>query len=1384
MKKNGSDFLFDRYAGLSPLGRSLVELCSISHAPISVSTLYRVLSSPELRPIYSGIRSAKSLDPHMKGLQSLGLIDHHFRCDPLILERVSRSAMASGQYHSVAKAVQRINPVRFDGYESRSRFCLLLMRDFRIALYTGDVEMCDRVHAELVSGCRTGTAEVDPFVQVCAMPFEKEWFKGLPVELQVRAIVAVFHNTLARLESDHAVLDFALEREFLQRIPRDLRLVFFHELAVRLLMAGRLTEVRSILPVLKTEGMTCGLLGSVRLMEGHSDEASAVFEAELLELRRRTGKRNAYFHGTPGLLCIFALLLKQDQSQLPKVEHLLKTAELRYAGDPLHGPPCHALRAMQYLQRCEPEKAREVLPLADVRHESLSVLFSALASFWLDNRLTAAKIDALSNLFIRARELGLKWLAMECAETLCRAERDTPVRRNFIERVEDEAGVRSLVKLIPIEEPWRKNLRALVMTASHRQGAGNGAPETRLVWHMDYSEGVIGLQPVEQKRSSSGAWTKGRPVSLARFYNGTRLGAMTEQDRKIREALSKSINYYRVYSYRFDMEKALPALVGHPLVFLADSPSVRVEVVRGEPEITVARERSDLRVQFAPRSNNSRVTMVRETSTRFKVIELTEEQRRMARIIGEKGLQVPESGREELLSAISVISSSVMVHSAIGGAASDIVQVEADSTPHVHLLPTGDGFSLEFFAKPFPRGGPYLKPGQGQENVIAEVDGTRLQARRDLAREEEMVNAVERSSQVLANLPDTERRWRLKDPEECLQVLLDLKALRDVGAVVVEWPEGEKIRVTREISLDRMHFSIRSRNDWFEVGGHLTVDDDLVIDMRKVLDLVQSSRGRFIPIGDGQYIALTRELRRRLEELEAYTERRGKEFRLHPLAALALGDLTVQVPDADVDEAWKLKIRNFRAADALDPRVPSTLKADLRQYQAEGFKWLARLAHLGIGACLADDMGLGKTLQALALLLHRAPLGPALVVAPMSVCMNWAGESNRFAPTLNPILFGGSGREEMVAGLGQFDVLICSYGLLNQEVTLLSSVHWNTVVLDEAQAIKNMTTKRSQAAMSLKADFKLITTGTPIENHLSEFWTLFNFINPGLLGSFKRFNERFAIPVEKYGNRDAGRRLKKLVRPFVLRRLKSEVLEELPPRTEVVLHVEMSAEETAFYEALRRQALDRLERDTAPAGQRHVKILAEITRLRLACCNPKLVLPESRIGSSKLELFRDIVRELLDSGHKALVFSQFVGHLACVRELLDLENVDYRYLDGSTPQKDRQREVESFQAGKGDLFLISLRAGGLGLNLTAADYVIHLDPWWNPAVEDQAADRAHRIGQQLPVTVYRLVTRNTIEEKIVKLHQDKRELATSLLDGTDLSGRISAEELLQLIREA
>jgi SNF2 family DNA or RNA helicase len=318
--------------------------------------------------------------------------------------------------------------------------------------------------------------------------------------------------------------------------------------------------------------------------------------------------------------------------------------------------------------------------------------------------------------------------------------------------------------------------------------------------------------------------------------------------------------------------------------------------------------------------------------------------------------------------------------------------------------------------------------------------------------------------------------------------------------------------------------------------------------------------------------------------------------------------------------------------------------------------------------------------------------------------------------------------------------------------------------------------------MALDGDFKIATTGTPVENHLGELWNLFRFLNPSLLGSHDTFQEKFSNPIERYQDKDAQKALQKVVKPFILRRRKNQVLDDLPAKTEIVLNIEMSVEERSFYESLRQSALERLTSEEEGQDKRF-KILAELTKLRLACCNPKLVNEEVPIGSSKLEAFVEILEELRENNHRALVFSQFVKHLEIIKQYLTENGIAYQYLDGSTPSNKRQESIDAFQKGTGDVFLISLKAGGVGLNLTAADYVIHLDPWWNPAVEDQATDRAHRIGQQRPVTVYRLVTEDTVESKILKLHETKRDLADSLLEGTEGSGKLSADELLALIRE-
>ena len=529
-------------------------------------------------------------------------------------------------------------------------------------------------------------------------------------------------------------------------------------------------------------------------------------------------------------------------------------------------------------------------------------------------------------------------------------------------------------------------------------------------------------------------------------------------------------------------------------------------------------------------------------------------------------------------------------------------------------------------------------------------------------------------------------------------------------------------------------------------------------------------------------MALSEQLRRQLQAIEKMLVGRGKELKIATMNGMQLSALEEMGAKVKADEPFRQLMQRITEAGQMQFELPANIHAELRSYQQVGFQWMSRLAWWGAGACLADDMGLGKTLQAITLMQSRAAQGPQLVVMPTSLLHNWQSELSRFAPALSVKLLNpqGANRLQMVTEAEAGDVILATYGLLVTEGELLSQPTWTTIVLDEAHTIKNRDTQTSKATMKLKANFRLMLTGTPLQNHLSEIWNLFQFANPGLLGSYQQFTDRFILPIERDHDQERQRLLRRVLSPFLLRRTKDDVLNELPEKTEITLRVELSPEEQALYDNLRQQAIANLEEGSKSALQ----TLAEITRLRQAACHPRLIDQKLPIKSSKTQAFLDLVDELRQSGHRALVFSQFTSHLALIREELDRLGIDYLYLDGSTSTTERNRLVRQFQTGSEPLFLISLKAGGLGLNLTAADYVIHLDPWWNPAIEDQASDRAHRIGQERPVTVYRLIAAGTIEEKILRLHQNKRSLADALLEDADMFSQISADDVIRLLRES
>jgi superfamily II DNA or RNA helicase len=449
--------------------------------------------------------------------------------------------------------------------------------------------------------------------------------------------------------------------------------------------------------------------------------------------------------------------------------------------------------------------------------------------------------------------------------------------------------------------------------------------------------------------------------------------------------------------------------------------------------------------------------------------------------------------------------------------------------------------------------------------------------------------------------------------------------------------------------------------------------------------------------------------------------------------------------------------------------LPEDLAATLRSYQRRGIDWLQALREAGLGALLADDMGLGKTLQALCALRGRT-----LVVSPTSVLHNWASEIARFRPALRAVAYHGSGR----ALDPEADVTLTTYAILRLDVERLAGESWSTLVLDEAQSIKNPDSQVARAAARLRADFRMALTGTPVENRLDELWSQLHFTNPGLLGRRRDFDERYAKPIAA-GDAAAAQRLRTRIRPFVLRRLKREVALELPPRTEVVLRAELSEAERRVYEAIRAATRDDVLR-RLQAGGSVLAALETLLRLRQAACHPSLVPGQTAESSAKLEVLLESLDEAVAEGHKALVFSQWTRLLDLLEPHLSRAGLGFGRLDGAT--RDRAGVVSAFQAEAGPpLLLVSLKAGGTGLNLTAADHVFILDPWWNPAVEQQAADRAHRIGQDRPVMVYRLVVRDTVEERILALQDKKRELSEAALGGAGAAAGLTREDLLELL---
>lgn len=576
---------------------------------------------------------------------------------------------------------------------------------------------------------------------------------------------------------------------------------------------------------------------------------------------------------------------------------------------------------------------------------------------------------------------------------------------------------------------------------------------------------------------------------------------------------------------------------------------------------------------------------------------------------------------------------------------------------------------------------------------------------------------------------------------------------------------------------------VSSGVDWLELNmafdsGGVAVDEaELRMCLAQGRRLVKLADGTYAPVDPSK----VGEVLERMAEIVA-SSGGGKKLPLSQAGRVQ--DLLRLVSDTNVAAPTKdlfAKMDDIAQIDLV--KKPTKLKATLRPYQNEGFSWLVFLHNANTGGVLADDMGLGKTLQTISLLCwakQKEKTGLYLVVAPTSVVPNWQREIEKFAPHLKVVLWQGSDRHEQAETIRENDIVITSYALLRRDEEFLSSLDFKYVILDEAQHIKNPLSATARAAKRIKSDRRLALTGTPIENRLSEFWSIFDFVAPNMLGSLKSFEEHYARPIER-GDLPTAQKLGAIVRPFVKRRTKSEVEKDLPSKIEQDMIVPLADEQQKLHKQMMREIRQSLlsEVEAKGAAKTQIQILAALTRLRQVACDPRLLkLPGdwNNEESGKLVALRELVGEAVSGGHRVLVFSQFVEMLKLIRGVLDSDGITYEYLDGST--QDRQARVDRFNSDAGiNVFLISLKAGGTGLNLTGADTVIHFDPWWNPAVEDQATDRAHRIGQTKVVTVYRLIAKSTVEEKILRLSAKKRSLVENVFatEGSVLKGLTKAD---------
>jgi len=928
---------------------------------------------------------------------------------------------------------------------------------------------------------------------------------------------------------------------------------------------------------------------------------------------------------------------------------------------------------------------------------------------------------------------------------------------------------------VPYKQKWERLIDSISETLTSKDMPTD--KQKRRIFVLN--EGTNEVCPMEQSWLKSQRWSK--PKQLVRStYSLSGLKNPDKYDEAFAAACTSS--YYWPQA-----SVVLPLLKGCDRLYVSNPRHSQMlkelEIIDEAPYLSIDKKDNGFSVSsnLLPSDLSEPAAIKKKQSGQYACITITDKARCVLMPLLNEARTFPAEAEEKLRSMLALVDEVIEVRSKLLDRKS-LTLYQGRPMIVAKLQPVSNGvYEAAFCAQPLPDSTKTPPPGKGRKELIDTIADEQVRIERDIEGEK---SAYDSLCDALENIEGAELYEDDYRATLAIEAVLELMAWAQAhpDTIAIDWLQGKGMRL-KQAAGGSWNVGLKSHNGWFDIEGEVRIDDETVITMAQLLDMVTQERGKYLRLNDNLFIAIDKKLRRQLERIEALSVKNHNKLQISQINASMLDDVAL---NGDFKVKFDQKLidlqKNIKKCNDYNPQVPSSLKAELRPYQVEGFQWMSRLALWGAGACLADDMGLGKTVQTIAFLLSKAQEGPALVLAPASVVPNWEAEIERFAPSLRSIVLNkAEDRTHTIDTAKEYDVVLSTYGLLNTEEGTLVDKKWSTICLDEAHTIKNRETKMSHVAMQLQADYRIILTGTPIQNHLGEIWNLFRFINPGLLGGFDTFKHKFIKPITEDNDKGRRKALQGILRPFMLRRTKAEVIDDLPEKNEIIIPVELSDAELTHYEAMRKKAAQQIE----TADKVDINTLAEITRLRRAACSMLLVDPSWTGYDSKVQAFLDIVSEFKGNGNnRMLVFSQFTSYLDIVRKALDKAGEKYLYLDGSTTMKQREQLVAQFRNGDTPLFLISLKAGGLGLNLPEANYVMHLDPWWNPAIEQQATDRAYRIGQKRDVTVYHLVSKNTIEEKILRLHRTKRDLADSLLEGTDMAGKLTVKDILELISNA